>query len=141
MSHVAYSPVGYDYRAEHYCLDCIPEMIGGHPRSLSAGFRAKECNCCECRLDRIATDRGIDRYNERSFDMDTFPKSIPYHNDLHVECGPQSYGYGPGDPEWELQYCDATCSNCHVVIDGTDHWDGHSWESVCPAFKNRMEFA
>ncbi len=152
MSHEAYAPVGYAYQAANYCLDCIPVVIykpntyglnvqgrkcvidrfGGN------GFKAKACNCAECRLDRIAQARGIDRMNEGSFDSGDFPKHIPYHNDLHSECGPQYYGYGPDDPEWEQQYCGATCSKCHDVIDGVSMG---AKPDVCPEFDNREMYA
>jgi hypothetical protein len=135
MSHLAYSPVGYSYRADNYCLDCIPAIVAG-----TVGYRGDECNCAECQLDRIAAVRDIDRYDERSFDSGDFPKSISYHNDLHVECGPESYGYGPEDPEWRQQYCDATCARCHEVIDGTEDYDSEShYVIACPTWLDRKE--
>lgn len=152
MSHEAYSPVGYDFRADHYCLDCIPKVaakpneryrspFGGAEvviRNGGDGRSPRGCNCTECRLDRMAKARGIDRMDERSFDSGDFPKAIPYHNDLHCECGPQHYGYEQGDPEWDLPYCGATCARCHEVIDGTSRLDG---PDQCPAFANRELFA
>jgi hypothetical protein len=129
MSHVAYSPVGYIYRADNYCLDCIATVVAGR-----RGTRPGHCNCAECRLDRIAEQRGIDRYDERSFDSGDFPKAIPYHNDLHAECGPEGYGYGPEDPEWQEQYCNATCAKCGDVIDGCSQLSG---PDLCPAFEYR----
>jgi hypothetical protein len=143
MSHEAYAPVGYSYQAAHYCLDCIPVVASrcnehkGQNCSHS-GYKPKACNCAECRLDRMAALRGITRMNEGSFDMDDFPKHIPYHNDLHAECGPQYYGYGPDDPEWAEQYCGATCSECHEVIDGVSKIGG---PDVCPVFDNREMYA
>lgn len=148
MAHVAYEPVGYDFNADHYCLDCIVAVIfkpnetyaspfGGHTvviRNGGNGTSRRECNCTEHRLDRIAAARGINRMDERSFDSGDFPKAIPYHNDLHSECGPEHYGYGPDDPEWQSQYCGATCARCHAVIDGVSKLDG---PDVCPAFDNR----
>lgn len=128
MSHEAYSPVGYIYRAEQYCLECICDVVG------TDGIVRNACGCEECRLDRMAITRGIDRYDEWSYDSDDFPKSIPYHNDLHAECGPESYGYGPDDPEWDLQYCGAYCAKCHEVIDGVSHIDG---PDTCPVYDNR----
>ncbi len=153
MSHEQYSPVGYIYQADNYCLDCIakvayvPNTYGlddwGRKRVIDHnggdGFRAKACNCAECRLDRIAKARGIDRYDEGSFDSDSFPKYIPYHNDIHSECGPEGYGYGPEDDEWREQYCNATCGECHEVIDGTSHWDGRTLTNVCPVFEQRRD--
>jgi hypothetical protein len=83
----------------------------------------------------MATARGIDRYDEYSFDSDDFPKHIPYHNDLHCECGPEGYGYGPDDPEWQQQYCNAVCARCHDVIDGTSRLDR---PDLCPVYDERI---
>jgi hypothetical protein len=149
MSHLAYSPVGYDFRADHYCLDCIPKVasipnvygLDDHgvkrviTRNGGTGYHKNACNCCECRLDRMAAARGIDRMDEGSYDSGDFPKSIPYHNDLHYECGPESYGYGPDDDEWQSQYCGAVCAACHAVIDGVSKIDG---PDVCPTYDARM---
>src|ERR1700749_2415001 len=134
MAHEAYSPVGYDYRAAHYCLDCIAAVVASD--YLGKYIQDDGCNCPECVLDRIADDRGIDRHDEASYDMDDFPKHIPYFNNLHAECGPEEYGYGPEDPEWRMQYCDATCSRCHAVIDGTVEVDS---TEVCPVWHSRKE--
>jgi len=135
MSHEAYSPVGYIYNADVYCLDCIPTVL--FKRYGSDGYGINRCNCCECRLDSIAvTARIAARNDESSFDSGDFPKSIPYHNDLHSECGPEYYDYGPDDPEWEMQYCGAYCARCHDVIDGNSHIDG---PDTCPAFDNRKD--
>ena len=147
MAHEAYSPVGYIYNADQYCLDCIPKVIYkpnayglddyGNKRVMErfggTGI-SRGCNCTECRLDRIARARGIDRHDEYSFDSDNFPKAIGYFSDLHCECGPEYYGYGPEDPEWQQQYCGATCARCHEVIDGVSKIDG---PDVCPVFDNR----
>src|ERR1700744_945417 len=100
MAHEAYSPVGYDYRAAHYCLDCIPAVAAkpneygfpvkgkgdkpvGTKRNGGSGYSRKDCNCTEHRLDRMAAARGIDRHDESSYDMDDFPKHIPYFNNIH----------------------------------------------------------
>lgn len=154
MAHDAYSPVGYDFNAEHYCLDCIPKVAAipntygldehGRKRIMNnnggQGYKRGECNCTEHRLDRMAAARNIDRYDERSFDSGDFPKAIGYHNDLHAECGPASFGYGPEDPEWRGQYCGSTCARCYDVIDGTEYHDGEGhWETVCPVWLDRKE--
>jgi len=153
MSHEKYSPVGYIYQADQYCLDCIPSVAakpneygfpakgkGNKPavtkRNGGNGYRRGECNCTECRLDRMAKARGIDRYDERSFDSGDFPKAISYFNDIHAECGPESYGYGAHDPEWKEQYCDATCGKCHSVIDGVSSMGR---DDICPVFAHRKE--
>ena len=107
--HLAYPPVGYDYQADHYCLYCIPAVVAG-----TVGYRQDECNCAECQLDRIAAVRGINREDERSYDMDAFPKAIPYFSDIHAECGPN----GIGCREDEAPACYARCAKCGQVIDG-----------------------
>lgn len=118
MAHEAYSPVGYGYQADHYCLDCIPQVIA--PNYESVYVQADGCNCTECVLDRIASDRGINRMDESSYDMDTFPKSIPYHNDIHAECQLEE----SWEPHWS---CDAHCGKCGDVIDP-------DMNGQCPAF-------
>lgn len=145
MSHEAYSPVGYSYQADNYCLDCIPLVVripnlyGLDERGRKkiavnnggTGYQRGQCNCAECRLDRIAKSRGIDRMDESSFDMDDFPKSIPYHNDGHSEC------VTPNDPNADDDYpngaCYFYCSKCHEVIDGVSKLDG---PDVCPVIDN-----
>jgi hypothetical protein len=136
MNHDAYSPVGYIYRADQYCLDCIPRVIAGD--SYDSYIQTDGCNCAEHMLDRIADDRPqpFDRMDERSFDSGVFPKAILYHNDQHAECGPASYGYGPEDPEWREQYCDSTCARCHDVIDGVSQLNG---PDVCPVWLDRKK--
>lgn len=147
MSHLAYSPVGYDYRADSYCLDCIPNVarvknhtaydaernISYTQRNGGNGYKRGECNCCECRLDRTAAARGIDRMDEGSYDSSVFPKSIPYHNDGHAECGPEAYGEDDDDWSADRQYCNLRCSKCGDVIDGTSQLDG---PDICPVYAN-----
>lgn len=138
MAHEMYGPVGYIYQGDQYCLDCIPSVVAWNYRTTY--IQADGCNCAECVLDRIADDRGINPYDERSFDSGDFPKAISYFNDIHAECGPEGYGYGPDDPEWREQYCNATCGKCHAVIDGTVLFDGEGhWEVKCPVWLNRKE--
>jgi hypothetical protein len=153
VSHNAYPPVGYSYQADNYCLDCIPGVAAkpneyGFPLKGKAdkpavvkhnggnGYSRGACNCCECRLDRMAQARGVDRYSEGSFDSGDFPKAITRRNDLHCECGPERYGYSADDPEVAgKQYCNARCAKCHAVIDGTCQLDG---PDICPAYEQRM---
>lgn len=152
--HGKYGPVGYTFAADNYCPECavrtlrrrqVPklnptddEKILSPTTALSDRGPRNACSCTECRLDRMAARLGIDRMDERSYDSGDFPKTIPYHNDLHAECGPQYYGYGPEDPEWQLPYCGATCGQCHEVIDGQSQLSG---ADACPAYLQRMESA
>lgn len=52
--HVQYSPVGYSYRADNYCLDCLAQVVA--PNYESVYIQDDGCNCTECVLDRIADD-------------------------------------------------------------------------------------
>lgn len=125
--HNKYSPVGYAYSADNYCLACIPQVVAGE--SHSSYIQDDGCNCAECVLDRIADDRGINRYEESSFDSDDFPKAIPYHNDIHAECQLEE----SWEPHWS---CDARCASCGDIIDAdmdgkcpteTSRWPASSW--------------
>lgn len=138
--HGQYGPVGYTYNADNYCESCICGVIRkAYNLRPGTGQAVKGCNCTECILDRLAklVLHG-DRYDEMTFDSGEFPKTIPYHNDIHAECGPAGYGYGPSDPEWRMPYCNAVCGNvtCHEVIDGTSHLYG---PDTCPAYEQRKE--
>jgi hypothetical protein len=130
LGHFKYGPVGYDFNADHYCGDCIVKVImrpgkgnGGN------GCRGGECNCAECRLDRIAKSRGIDRQDDSSFDSSDFPKIIPYHNNLHADCG-------DSDREAGDVVCYGRCASCHEVIDGASHLDG---PDTCPTCDDILE--
>lgn len=118
-SHEVYAPVGYGYRADNYCLACIPGVVA--PNYATTYVQDDGCNCAECALDRIAEDRGIDRHDERSYDMDNFPKHIPYHNDLHSECGYADLEMTDGPS------CYDCCARCGAQLDGPCP----AMESVC----------
>jgi hypothetical protein len=66
--------VGYTYRAANYCDDyyCIVSKVlkdrGLEGHGLS--FLTEEA------LHRLAVSEGIDRYDERTYDSDDFPKII-----------------------------------------------------------------
>ena len=60
--------VGYTYRADMYCPDCIVKKMNWTPMEDRAS--------AELALDDMADVAGIDRYNERTFDSDNFPKII-----------------------------------------------------------------
>lgn len=147
MSHLKYSPVGYAYQADNYCLDCIPAIAAASKGQGLHEVRNAEtedwkavvertyiqddgCNCAECVLDRIASDHGIDRCDERSFDSGDFPKSIPYFNDIHIECDPPSTEYPNG-------VCDARCVRCHEVIDGVSQLNE---PDLCPVPDNAKQW-
>lgn len=61
--------VGYAYKADLYCPDCILDLCSeGEEYDPRAGT--------EENLDRYAERLGIDREDERSFDSDVFPKVV-----------------------------------------------------------------
>lgn len=61
--------VGYHYKADLYCPDCILDLC-------SEGEEYYPLDTVESNLDRYAKRLGIDREDERSFDSDVFPKVI-----------------------------------------------------------------
>jgi hypothetical protein len=80
--------VAYDYQATTYCWGCMREIAmrwPGAPTEAEAEHMSTEDI-----LDVIANRRGIDRYDERSFDSGEFPKVI-FENqacdELHEHCG------------------------------------------------------
>ncbi len=123
MSHEAYAPVGYAYQADQYCLDCIAGMFS------QSSLGEAGCNCAECVLDRAAEDAAINRMDESSFDMADFPKHIPYHNELHLECGSEYSGDGE-------VHCGARCAACGDVIDGEFNLNG---PDTCPTVDAELE--
>jgi hypothetical protein len=62
--------VGYSYRADQYCPECLNREItpAGHNQVIGSSV--------EEMLDRLAEAAGIDRENEWSFDSGDFPKVI-----------------------------------------------------------------
>lgn len=58
--------VGYTYRAENLCPRCQVLAFECDPAIRN----------CEQMLDTVATSRGIDRYDEHSFDSRDFPKVV-----------------------------------------------------------------
>ena len=140
--HGTYGPVGYTYNADQYCEDCIVKLIRKRYKlHANAGRAVKGCNCTECVLERIGGRVGIYYPDERAYDSGDFPKSIPYHNDLHAECGPAFYGYEPGVPEWDMPYCGSVCGQCHEVIDGTSTFINGQYANECPVHVNKEAMA
>lgn len=76
-------PIAYTYRADVYCPGCILEV-------LHLGERGQApVQSVESELDAIASERGIDRYDEWSFDSGEFPKVVfDAEEDEHCgQCG------------------------------------------------------
>lgn len=60
-----YDIVGYTHRADIFCPDCIVQQIDN-----LVGGRVEE------RLDYLASEFGINREDERTFDSGDFPKVV-----------------------------------------------------------------
>jgi hypothetical protein len=60
----SFDVVGYAYQADIWCPECIAKKF-------APGQQATEAA-----LDHAAEQRGIDRYDEATFDSDDFPKVV-----------------------------------------------------------------
>lgn len=133
MGHEAYSPVGYAYNADQYCLDCIPYVVSPGRDNKRNGYVVQGCNCTECRLSRMAADWKINRMDESSYDSGEFPKAIPYHNDIHAEC---RLDETCKPPRWS---CDGHCAACGEIIDPTTRYmGGDTYADICPGEDNYL---
>lgn len=63
--------VGYTYRADQFCPDCIVSQLPADVLAPAARDMATDDV-----LEQVAAYVGIDRMDERSFDSDDFPKVI-----------------------------------------------------------------
>lgn len=70
--------VGYTYSADTYHPDCVLDALRGRERLLLDALPtlAAGAPSVEDRLDAVAAAIGFDRYDERSFDSDDFPKVV-----------------------------------------------------------------
>ncbi len=84
----------YTYNADIVCPDCIIKRFGDdiEPAVVATGN-------AETVLDLAATARGIDRYDERSFDSGDFPKVV-FGNQLN------------DDPDAGCEHC----GDCHEPL-------------------------
>lgn len=90
------SIVGYTFQADLYCPHCIIGVMG-HARPPEL--------CTEDALDILASDRGVNREDEVSFDSGAFPKvMLRAHQDCTDEEG-----------------CLDHCGNCGVDLGGDCH--------------------
>lgn len=62
--------VGYQYRAEQYCPDCLVRVL------TPAGHNQVIAGTTEAMLDALADAAGVNREDEYTFDSDDFPKVI-----------------------------------------------------------------
>jgi hypothetical protein len=67
----SYDVVAYTYRADNFCPDCIVATLGNERDVALASLLGTEDA-----LTALATLRGIDREDERSFDSGEFPKVV-----------------------------------------------------------------
>jgi hypothetical protein len=116
-AHTRYGPVGYSFNAADYCNSepCVLKALGTRlmPQDQGAWYEDR----IESALHRVAAKKGIAWDEETTYDSGVFPKIIPYHNDLHADCGSETNGDGEA-------HCNARCAGCGAVIDGP-----------CPALK------
>ena len=78
------SIVGYTYQTENLCTGCTRAFalrLGNFSDDLS--------DSTEALLDRLAGEVGVDRYDERSYDSEQFPKVIfdSQVEDAEERCG------------------------------------------------------
>jgi hypothetical protein len=75
----------YTYQADTYCRRCIIKVLDAEELMFHGDTDPEES------LDIVAEARGIDRYDERSFDSGDFPKVVfDYQvtdNEVCGECG------------------------------------------------------
>jgi hypothetical protein len=62
--------VGYTYKADIFCPECILNEAN------DTGIAHDDEYAVEFELDGLAKIKGVDRYDERSFDSGDFPKVI-----------------------------------------------------------------
>jgi len=99
--HTDTDTIGYTYRADHYCPDCIGPAMTPHG-SNRPGLVQRHGT--EHTLDQLADAAGIDRGDESTFDSGDFPK-IDSADTLRD-------GYADGGPD-----CCAHCGRVLVALD------------------------
>jgi hypothetical protein len=78
----SYDIIGYVYRADTYCPSCTPYMVSQSPEDIGIWDT-------EAFLTTVAERRGLDRFDEHSYDSDEFPKVIfcdQFENDICGNC-------------------------------------------------------
>lgn len=80
----AWNIVGYTYRAEIVCPDCVVTATHHIPNGNPAGRKIENA---EMHMDILARIRGVNREDESSFDSDYFPKVIFASDASGEECG------------------------------------------------------
>lgn len=68
MTAMPYDIIGYTYKTDNYCPDCILHKM------MPPGYLQEVAT--EQALDLIATGVGLDRQDQRSFDSGDFPKVV-----------------------------------------------------------------
>ena len=84
--------VGYAYRADLWCEECMEELLGRGitVKNWAVGLKP---GSAEVMLDDLFATLGVDRQDEYTFDSDDFPKIVTLgHLDFHSnedldECG------------------------------------------------------
>lgn len=76
--------IGYTYKSDIYCMDCLVNALDVYSFQSLYPEGVYET---EDFLDKLAEFKGIDRYDESSFDSGDFPKVIFSLGDPEF-CGP-----------------------------------------------------
>ena len=131
--------VGYTFQAEVYCPGCLEEMWFERPSE----------EALESRLDALATEQGIDRSDEWSFDSDDFPKVVFMSHGEDTFCGTCDVCLRCSEKRMVIDrfgnprcpVCDGPDSHCEKGVAHIHHYleardcDGtieRSWIAVCP---------
>lgn len=101
--------VGYSYNADIWCPRCILDTLWDTPNQDNATVH--ERGDTETMLDELAPLFNVsDRYDERSFDSNDFPKVI-FSDMAHDVCR-AGEGYEPGQ-------CGDSCGRCWGPLGGS----------------------
>lgn len=84
-----YEIVGYDYCAEHLCVDCTRDLAVRESLAAGSATAWGDAGTAEQVLGEWAGLLGIDRQDEHSFDQSVFPKVILHYQveDGETMCG------------------------------------------------------
>lgn len=74
----SYTIVGFTYQGDLHCIDCVSELVAKAIDKTGIVFIGRQdWETTDEYLDRAAPFLGVrDRYDETTFDSDTFPKVV-----------------------------------------------------------------
>jgi ribosomal protein L34E len=97
--------VGYDYKAERQCDDCIRWAARAGAASAGSAMMWGDAGTTEDILGEWASMLGLDRDDEDSFDQSEFPKRV-HEDQAHSDCTP-------------INRCVDRCEGCGRPLGGT----------------------